>query len=59
MFVYGYHCIMQIDKSGQFADMLKERNLKEEWIQMALDKPDLIEKQDDGTTHYIKKNQRL
>lgn len=50
---------MQIDKSGQFADMLKERNLKEEWIQMALDKPDLIEKQDDGTTHYIKKNQRL
>jgi len=45
---------MEIDTSGHFGDMLKERNLKEEWVLLTLDKPDSIEKHDDGTTHYIK-----
>ena len=46
---------MEIDTSGHFGDMLKERNLKEEWVQLALNKPDSIENHDDGTTHYVKK----
>lgn len=45
---------MEIDTSGHFGDMLKERNIRKEWVKMALNKPDLIEKQDDGTIHYIK-----
>jgi len=34
--------------------MLRERELKEEWIYEALEEPDIKEDHDDGTTHYIK-----
>ena len=50
---------MDIDTSGHFGDMLKERNLQEEWVMLALDKPDFIEKHDDGTTHYIRQVQEF
>lgn len=35
-------------------DMLKERNIQESWVRLALQDPDREEARDDGTVHYIK-----
>ena len=35
--------------------MLEERNIKEEWVRKTSNFPDMIEREDDGTAHYMKK----
>lgn len=35
-------------------EMLKERNIKKEWVERTLNEPDKIDTKDDGTTHYIR-----
>jgi Domain of unknown function (DUF4258) len=35
-------------------DVMRERNIPEEWVHRAVDMPDLIEHPADGTTHYLK-----
>ena len=44
-----------IDRSIHFKEMLKERNIPEAWVEQTLSDPDLVENNNDGTTHYIKK----
>lgn len=34
--------------------VVKERGLSEDWIRRAIEKPDIFENDEDGTTHYIK-----
>ena len=33
-------------------DMLKERNIQESWVKLAIEDPDIKEFKDDGTVHY-------
>ncbi len=40
--------------SVHFDDMLIEREIKREWVDRALQDPDLVEEHDDGTRHCIK-----
>ena len=35
-------------------DMLKERNIREEWVRLAIEEPEREEKAEDGTVHYIR-----
>ena len=37
-----------------FKEMLQERNIRREWVDDAVDKPDDVRDQNDGTRHYIK-----
>ena len=37
-----------------FVDVLRERGIKREWINITILTPDKIEDYDDGTRHYIK-----
>ena len=43
-----------MEDSIHFADMLRERAIKREWVNLALDMPDRKEDHDDGTKHFIK-----
>jgi hypothetical protein len=45
---------MDVDLSGHFGDMLKEREIAPDWVQRALDAPDETEEHDDDTRHYLK-----
>ncbi len=36
-------------------DMIKERQISENWVEDAMSNPDHTEEKEDGTTHYIKK----
>ena len=45
---------MEYQLSEHAADMMKEREIKENWIKETLESFDIIEKKDDGTSHYIK-----
>jgi len=40
--------------SIHFADMLREREIRREWVNAALESPDRTEDHDDGTRHFIK-----
>lgn len=40
--------------SIHFNQMLKERNIRTDWIDQALQDPDKVEEVEDGTRHYIK-----
>lgn len=40
--------------SVHFLDMLKEREIRMEWVNRTLDKPDRTEERTDGTRHYLK-----
>ena len=42
-------------RSRHFLDMLIERNITEQWVNLAENNPDSIEDHEDGTRHYIKK----
>lgn len=44
-----------MDREGHFGDMLQERGISLEWAERALADPEMTEKHDDGTTHYIKR----
>ncbi|MEW5804659.1 MAG: DUF4258 domain-containing protein [bacterium] len=35
-------------------DMLKERNIKESWVESTMEDPEKREIKDDGTVHFIK-----
>ena len=35
-------------------DMLRERNIREDWVKLAIEDPERKEPMDDGTVHYIK-----
>ncbi len=43
-----------MEDSIHFADMLREREIKREWVNAALESPDRTEDHDDGTRHFIK-----
>lgn len=40
--------------SGHAYDMLKERNIREVWVRLAMENPERKELEDDGTVHYIR-----
>ena len=42
-------------ESKHFADMLIERGIKKEWVNLVLDSPDRVEEKGDGTRHLIKR----
>ncbi|MFQ5895471.1 MAG: DUF4258 domain-containing protein [Nitrospinota bacterium] len=35
-------------------DMLKERNIREAWVRLAVENPEKREPKEDGTVHYIR-----
>lgn len=35
--------------------VVEERGLSEDWIRLTIEKPDILENDKDGTTHYIKR----
>lgn len=41
-------------RSKHFREMLKERNIEEEWVDRCEQNPDKTEDCDDGTRHFIK-----
>ena len=43
-----------MEDSIHFADMLRERGIKRDWVNAALERPDRTEDHDDGTRHFIK-----
>jgi hypothetical protein len=43
-----------MEDSIHFADMLRERGIKRDWVNAALESPDRTEDHDDGTRHFIK-----
>jgi hypothetical protein len=43
-----------MEDSIHFGDMLKERGIELEWVDLAVREPDRIEDHDDGTRHFIK-----
>ncbi len=45
---------LAMEDSVHFADMLRERGIKREWVDAALEGPDRTEDHDDGTRHFIK-----
>jgi len=45
---------MDLDLSGHFDDMLRERGIARAWVMRAIDSPDATEEHDDDTRHFIK-----
>jgi hypothetical protein len=45
---------MDVDLSGHFGDMLKERGIALHWVQRTIETPDNTEDHDDDTRHYLK-----
>jgi len=43
-----------MQESSHFEDMLRERGIKHQWVDRAVQSPDMVEDQDDGTRHFIK-----
>lgn len=46
--------MIEYEFSEHAYDMLKERNIREAWVQLVLDNPEKKESMDDGTVHYIR-----
>ena len=44
-------------QTQHFKDMLSERNIRIEWVDETLEKPDKTEEHEDGTVHFLKKVQ--
>ena len=40
--------------SEHASEVLKERNIKEEWVKLTMENPDNTEAKEDGSIHYIK-----
>jgi hypothetical protein len=47
-----YH--VRMEDSIHFLDMLREREIRREWVEAAELDPDEVQQREDGTTHYIK-----
>lgn len=43
-----------MNDSIHFQDMLKERGIRREWADIAVESPDRTEDHEDGTRHYLK-----
>lgn len=43
-----------MEDSIHFVDMLRERDIRREWVEAAELDPDEVQVREDGTTHYIK-----
>ena len=43
-----------MNDSIHFQDMLKERGIRREWTDLAIEAPDRTEDHEDGTKHYLK-----
>ena len=46
--------VMDFELSAHAKDMLKERNIPEEWIWRAINESDWKERGDDGNIHYFR-----
>jgi hypothetical protein len=46
---------MEFSLSGHAREMLKERNIHEEWVRRTLDEPDWEKPARDDTVHYFKR----
>ena len=43
-----------MDETGHFGDMLNERGIEREWVDLTIRKPDRTEEHEDGTRHFIR-----
>jgi len=46
--------MIEYELSEHAYDMMKERNIREDWVKIALETPEKKEVKDDGTIHYIR-----
>lgn len=46
--------MIEYEFSEHAYDMLKERNIKKEWVKLAMEVPEKRELKEDGTIHFIK-----
>ncbi len=46
--------MVEYEFSEHAYEMLKERNIKNEWVDKTIGEPDDKESKDDGTIHYLK-----
>lgn len=46
--------MIEYEFSEHAYDMLKERNIRESWVKLAIEDPEKKEPKDDGTIHYIR-----
>lgn len=44
----------EVEFSKHAQDMMRERNIPEEWVRRTIDDPDRTEMGSEGNTHYIK-----
>lgn len=46
--------MIEYEFSEHAYDMLRERNIRESWVKLAIEDPEKKEPKDDGTVHYIR-----
>jgi hypothetical protein len=46
--------MLEYEFSEHAYDMLRERNIRESWVKLAMEDPEKKEPQDDGTVHHIR-----
>jgi len=46
--------MIEYELSEHASDMLKERNIQEDWVKLAIEDPERKEVKEDGTVHYIR-----
>ena len=46
--------MIEYEFSEHANDMLRERNIRESWVKLAIEDPEKKEPKDDGTVHYIR-----
>ena len=46
--------MVEYEFSEHAYDMLRERNIQEDWAKLAIEEPERKEPKDDGTVHYIR-----
>jgi len=46
--------VIEYELSEHARQMMRERNIREAWVKLAMENPDRQEHKDDGTVHYIR-----
>jgi hypothetical protein len=46
--------MIEYEFSEHASDMLRERNIQEAWVKLAIEDPEKKELKDDGTVHFIR-----
>jgi len=46
--------VLEYEFSEHACDMLRERNIREDWVKLAIEDHERRELMDDGTVHYMK-----